>query len=150
MASESVWVGLKWPNGLILRTFIMVKVQEAQLGGGTREFDQAQPKETVTIKGYNTPSTNAEIVQVSVMPRFAFTEVPAAFMAEWIARNKDNGHVKAGLLVVGKSLAEARSMAAANEKALTGREPIDPGNLPKTLRTGATFSKADTDDARAA
>jgi hypothetical protein len=151
-AFETVTVGCKIPNGLILRTFRPATVIEQTQGGGHKEVTISEPTgEQVVLNGsrYDSGSEEDERPYI-IMAGVGFTpNVAKEFFDRWLEQNKSSDIVKRGLIFARGGEADLRSQASEMREVKSGLEPIDPAkpgariNEPR-LQRGTT---SDTDDA---
>ena len=140
-SSDTVIVGCKIPNGLILQLSHMERSSEPVMGGGHRDVKLGRkvgPK--YVIKG--------PAFQVGVMPRYliaggyALTSgIPKDFWEEWLEQNKEADYVKNDLVIAHQSMEDLERHCLDNEHLKTGLEPMDPTRLPRGLETADEMGK---------
>jgi hypothetical protein len=138
--STTVTVACKLPNGLALRNFIMVDVDEPVLGGGLRTVKMAQPVgDVVDIKGCG-------VVYGGSKPLFggyALTyNVDAQFFEQWMKDNAEAAFVKNRLIFAHEKSDVVERRAKDNEDAKSGLERIDRNKLPKGIQPADRNSQA--------
>lgn len=128
-ATDTVTVGCKLPNGLILRNFHTEKYNEA-VPGGFREAQRAVPEEdTYRINGNAIP---AHLIQSGNLPYgmahgAALTPgVPREFWERWLVSNAASDLVRKGFVFAHRSETEVRNIAKSNAGTKTGLEALDP------------------------
>jgi hypothetical protein len=136
---DTVTVGCKVPNGLLLRVFKMVEGTEPVLGGGSRKTKvAAQAGETIRINGFSLPrgpDFDPDRAH-AVVGGFGLTHgVDADFFHEWMSQNKDSDLVKNGLIFAHESAESARSEAAEKKSEVSGLEPLRQDRDPRAPRT---------------
>src|SRR5689334_3743064 len=108
---KTVTVGLKSPNGLILRLFKQEEVVE-QTPSGPRTVKQFFPNlnaGSVELKGYG-GAAFGQTQRHTIVGQYALTPgVDADFIAEWMKQNKDHDLVKNNLIFVQADESEARA-----------------------------------------
>lgn len=137
---ETVTLGCKMPNGLVLQLYQDEEVMEPLYGGGYRAVKIARPVgEAITLNGC---AINVGNVSRGIMPEhlmiggFGLTSgVPREFWERWLAANKDTKLVKNRVVFEAKndSAASSKARELASGKVRSGLEPLDPENLPKGL-----------------
>jgi hypothetical protein len=127
---DTVTVGCKLPNGLLLQNFVMENYQEQVMGGGTRTSQRAvRLEETYRICGNSLDISKMALGEVPnlIIGGYGITSgIPRVFWDEWLRANKDAAYVKNGLVFAEDSEARARKRAAEGAKLRSGLEPIDP------------------------
>lgn len=131
-ASDTVTVGCKLPNGLILQNFRMEDYQDQVMGGGTRTAQRSvRLEETYRVCGSSIDIAKMALGEVPnlVIGGYGITSgVPREFWEEWERTNKNTPLVRNGLIFAMPDDARARARAAEGAKLRTGLEPIDPAN----------------------
>lgn len=127
-AGAKVTVGCKVPNGMLLRLFQMGTRQEPVMGGGLREFKQAE-----VIPGAPTVRVNGPAVPYGAMPNYTiaggcgFTNnVDRDFWVKWLEQNKDHDAVLNGMIFAEDNEADAKAKALELKGELSGLHPIIP------------------------
>lgn len=135
--SGKVTVACKLPSGLELRLFNMEDVAEPVFGGGTKQVKQARLKQgspIIRIFGNSVPFGQAPRCQI--VGGFALTpNVDAAFMKEWLTKNKDLDAVKNGLVYAYASAASAVDVARERKELRSGFEPLVPDTDPRVPKS---------------
>lgn len=119
--SKTCTVGLKHPNGLILRLFRTEEVHE-NTPSGPRAFNQSFPVQddngmpvTVELQGYGGAAFGQQ-QKHRIEGQYALTHnVPTDFMREWMKQNQQHDLVRNNLIIV---------HADAEDSAAQGREQI--------------------------
>jgi hypothetical protein len=127
-AFETVTVGCKIPNGLILRLFRPAEVLE-QTRDGLMKVKMAEPTgEQVVLNGSRYPGKPDEDERpYIIMHGVAFTpDVSKDFWDTWLEQNKATDMVKRGLVFARAHDSDLRSQAAEMREVKSGLEPIDP------------------------
>lgn len=139
-AGKTVTVACKLPNGLILRTFDMVKTTEPA-PGGTRDFEIARPREgQVFINGSRTPP-GVQVDHAHVGGYALTTGVDAAFFELWMKQNAESDIVRNKLIFAHAT--DTAAVAKENKSRKSGLEPLDPNKLPvKGIKTASEDEKA--------
>jgi hypothetical protein len=136
---DTVTVGCKLPNGLLLRVFKMVEGTEPVLGGGTRKTKTAvQAGETVKINGFalpRGPDFDPDRAHLVVGGCGLTHGVDADFFHEWMGQNKDSDIVKNGLIFAHASSESARAEATEKKAEVSGLEPLRQDRDPRAPRT---------------
>ncbi len=153
---ERVVVGCKMPNGLVLQLWAMVPRQEPVMGGGMKEFLQAQP-----IKGQRV-KLNGNAVPFAASPRYrivgafnigyAMTEnVPKAFWDRWVEANPEFPALVNEIIFAEPTLerAERRAMELMGKR--SGLEPMQQEKDPRVPKTNnPNLTQMETADRSAA
>jgi len=133
-AREVVTVGLKSPNGLLLRLFDQVDNPVPVLGGGTRMEKRAvQVGDMVRLHGAAVPVGVAPVALI--VGGYALTpNVDKAFIERWLEQNKDHDVVRNNLIFVSKSRDSAMDQAKEQAGVRSGLEALaqDPKQDPRT------------------
>jgi hypothetical protein len=130
-------VGLKSPNGLILRLFRSEEVRE-NTNAGPRTFKQFFPDikaGTVTLKGYKGAAFGQRQPH-RIVGQYAITnDVSLEFMQRWMEQNKEHDLVNNQLIFI---------MPNENEAAAAGRDhkEVWDGLHPLRMPQGATEAKS--------
>ena len=134
-AGNTVIVGCKIPNGLILQLSQMESSREPVMGGGHRDIQTGRkigPK--YLVKGPAFPV--GSVPRYLIAGGYALTSgIPEDFWNEWVRQNADADIVKNELIIAHKSMEDVEQHCIDNERVVTGLEPVDPGRLPKGLQT---------------
>lgn len=130
----TVTVGLKLPNGLVLRTFDWTETREPVMGGGTREAKIATPDGwSHRLNGTAVPF--GKTPRYMIIGGYAMTRgVDAAKFKKWMEANLETDLVKNELICGYPEEASTHDFADEHEKVRSGLEPIDPDNLPKGIQ----------------
>ncbi len=124
---ETVTVACNLPNGLVLRTFRQVIVNELVMGGGSREVKVAEPTgEDVVLRGNRVPF--GRVPEWPIVGGYALTEnVSKDVWDEWLKDNHASAMIKNRCVF---ALPHAKAADAAREAARTpsGLEPFKPTN----------------------
>jgi hypothetical protein len=133
-AGAKVRVYCKLPGGLRLRLFRMVERSEPVLGGGYRDFKQAEPeeKEVVVFGGaqrIGEPQTHMIIGGYGVTPG-----VDKDHWDRWLEANKDTPMVKNGLIFAAERPEFGDGEARDRETIFTGLEPLATDGDPRAPR----------------
>lgn len=149
--AKTVTVGLKMPNGLILRLFDFHETNE-NTPSGPRSFKQAHPNlkaGTVNIKGYGGAAFGMK-QDHRIVGQYALTSnVDAEFMREWLKQNAEHELVTNNLIFIQADDSSAADQGADQKAVWDGLNPlrmhsakVDP-RVPKKIRT---MTKKDDDD----
>lgn len=148
---ETVTVGCKTPNGLVLQLQTKQMVRYPVMGGGFHEEEQMRPDPnlpTYTLFGNRVPF--GEQPRCLIIGGFAMTPgIPRDFMDKWLSQNRQLDIVKAGLIMVHKTTDHARGEATEKKDLRSGLEPIRPGNdvrIPKRQVKGKMVDAIETGD----
>lgn len=129
-APDTVYVGCKLPNGLILQNFRTEEYQEQVMGGGTRTARRAvRLEETYKLSGNAIDIAKMALGEVPnlIIAGSAITSgIPRDFWLEWERTNRHSHLIKGGLVWSENTEAGARKHAIEVAKLRTGLEPIDP------------------------
>ncbi len=129
-AVDTVIVGCKLPNGLLLQNFVMEEYQEQVMGGGTRTAKRAvRLEETYRVCGSSIDLAKMALGEVPnlIIGGYGITSgIPREFWEEWLRTNARSDIVKNGLIYAESSDAKARKRAVEGAKLRTGLEPINP------------------------
>lgn len=130
----TVTVGLKMPNGLVLRTFTWMETNEPVMGGGSRTSKIATPDGwSVRLNGTAVPF--GKTPRYMIIGGYAMTKgVDAAKFKQWYEENKDSDIVKNELIAAYSEEASTHDFADEHAKIRSGLEAIDPDNLPKGIQ----------------
>lgn len=139
-----VTVACKWPNGVVLKVFDFIDIEENH-AGGTRTIKQAvQRGKTVYLNGYLKPN-KGQIQQPAQAAFYEMTHgVDEDFMKLWMQQNRESDLVRNKIILVqGGPVENIKSAVKEMEKQRCGVEPLDPKNLPSVVRAVSTFNKQD-------
>lgn len=140
---DTVTVGCKTPNGLVLTLQTMQEVRYPVMGGGFTVEKQWRPDpnlKSYTIYGNRTP--HGEQPRCLIVAGFAMTPgIPADFMAKWLEQNRNLEIVTAGLIMVHANTDRARGDAMEKKDLRSGLEPIRPGHDPRIPKRKARDGK---------
>lgn len=153
--AKTVTVGLKSPNGLLLRLFKSESMVE-NTPAGPRSFKQAVPNlkaGTVELKGYG-GAAFGERQSHRIVGQYALTNnVPADFMREWLEQNQQHDAVINNLIFIAADENSAADEGKDKIKVWDGMHPLrmhsatkDP-RVPKRVKT---MTKKDDDDGEGA
>lgn len=129
---ETVTVGCKLPNGLVLRVYDWHDHVDALAGGGTRQSKIARRRgnEEHVIHGNTIKFADlraGNLPNHAIVGGFGLTTgIPKDFWETWYEQNKDTPLVKSGLVFAHSQELSARSIAKERETLRSGLEPIDP------------------------
>lgn len=132
-------VGLKSPNGLILRLFNEEKRSEPVMGGGMREYKIAVPNQQAgTVRLHGTAVPFGVIPKYRIEGGYALTKgVDVEFMKKWMEQNEEHDLVKNKLIFVQADIDDAEAEAAEKSEVWDGLHPIVPDSdnrIPKGPR----------------
>lgn len=146
-------VGLKSPNGLILRLFKKTAQME-NTPSGPREIEKFEVNldhEPVTLRGYK-GAAFGQVQPFRISGQYAMTEnVDLEFMKEWMRQNKELDLVKNGLIFIAPDDNYAVSQGNDQRGNWDGLHPLrmtsaDPSKKdPRVPRKVRTLSKQDDD-----
>lgn len=130
---ETVVVGCKIPNGMVLHLDRMVEFKQPILGGGVEKGEIAQRlPDTFRLNGNSValnPDGRVTEIDHRIIGGYGITTgIPRDFWDRWLAANKDADYVRNRLVfAVGD---EERAVSVAREQAeiRSGLEPIDRNN----------------------
>jgi hypothetical protein len=105
--AESVIVGCKLPNGLLLQ----VGEQTIRINGNAR---------------YNMPHPKRPVLNTDIAEGDGLTMVDKGFWDKWYADHKDYGPVKSGHVYASVGRENAVAKAKDTKENTTGLEPLDP------------------------
>lgn len=134
---DTVTVGCKTPNGILLVIQETVSVDVPVLGGGFKTVKENRPNPEApnfTLNGTATPF--GEQPRCLVVAGYAMTPgIPKDFMAIWMEQNKNLDMVKAGLIIVQDTTDKARAQAKEQHEKRSGLEPLNVGKGKTDPRT---------------
>ena len=150
-AAKTVTVGLKSPNGIILRLFKPEKQME-NTPAGPRAFQMDVPDlkaGTIELKGYGGAAFGVK-QDHRIIGQYALTpNVDAAFMREWLKQNEEHELVVNKLIFIQADESDAVAQGTEQRGVWDGLHPLrmhsakkDP-RVPKRVRT---MTKKDDDD----
>jgi hypothetical protein len=143
-SNATVTVASKMPFDFVLKLYDFVERAEPVLGGGMRNFKQAQERRTAKTfiaQGNSWPQNKGPHQQL--MGGFAITHgIPKAFWDEWLEQNKEADYVLNGMIFAHGEMASTMAEAREKETEKSGLERLDPNNLPKGLQTSDHFKRA--------
>lgn len=128
-AAETVYVGCKMPNGLILQNFTVEQVREAVPGGFRDTPMSRRLPEVYRINGVSLTHEQRMSGDVGypIVHGAAITSgVPREFWERWLEANKRSELVTNHIVFAHKEESSVRAMAAEYAKQRTGLEPLDP------------------------
>jgi hypothetical protein len=148
-SGATVTVGLKHPNGIVLRVFLMEEVNEPVMGGGWRTVKQARAKEGIEIvlNGNAVPfgaQPKCEIVAGYALTRGVSKDV----WDEWLKQNANSALVKNGLIMAWEKPDFARDAAKERRATRSGLEPLSQADDPRAPK-GVKKDEAPDEDAAA-
>lgn len=140
MASDTVTVACKAPNGVLLRLFEMKPHVEPVLGGGTREVVQAvQVGPVIKINGYAAEAGKMPASGAEVLLGYALTPgVPADFFDQWLKQNEQHDLVLNGLIFAHTQTASVKSQIRENEARWDGLQPMSQKADPRMSKRDQT------------
>lgn len=148
---DTVTVGCKLPNGLVLQLQTRQMVRYPVMGGGFHEEEQMRPDPNLpshTLFGNRVPFGAQP--KCLVVGGFAMTPgIPADFMDRWMDQNKNLDVVKSGLIIVHSTTDRARGEATEKKNLRSGLEAIRPGDdvrIPKRAVKGKIVDAIETGD----
>jgi hypothetical protein len=126
-AANTVTVGCKLPNGLVLQLYQNVKRVE-NVPNGTRTYEIAeQVGEPITIHGSAMKFEPGYIPPAQLAGGYGLTPgVNRDFFEEWMKQNREHPAVKSGLIFAAGSQMDAMDVAKENAGKRSGLEQIDP------------------------
>lgn len=135
--ARTVTVACKVPNGLILRLFDMVDVEEPVMGGGVRVVKRARPRDgQVTLNGPAVPYGERRPAGAG---GYAYTfGVDAEFFEEWLKQNAETDVVRNELVKHAASRSRLDGVCRDLKDVRSGLEPITPDKdkrIPPRIRT---------------
>ena len=133
--TETVVVGCKVPNGIILREFRMVETAiRLPMGVVTDKIGQETGKR-FTVRG---PALAfGQIPNVPIVGGYALTAgVPRDLARTWFEQNQDSEIVKNNLMFFEDTMERATARAKEGAAIKSGLEPLDPNNLPPEFTKG--------------
>lgn len=126
---DTVYVGCKLPNGLVLQNFVMEQVREA-VPGGFRDTPMARRlPEAYRLNGTSLTVDQRQNGDVGypIVHHAAITAgVPREFWEKWREANSRSELVCNNIIFAHKEEASVRRMAANFAAQKTGLEPLDP------------------------
>jgi len=130
---DTVSIGLKLPNGIELRTFRNIEMDE-NVPGGTRKVKVNVPmEETFTAYGYAHPQNAAP--HCLILDGYAITPgCPKAFWEVWLSQNKNSAMVKNGVIFAQNNEASVRDRAKDGKDIKSGMERVDPAKHPGRVK----------------
>lgn len=126
-AARTVTVACNLPNGITLRAFKPVKINQPILGGGMREVTEYQDTGVrFQVRGNATPAMPDKNFRIpDIASGYALTHgVPAELWEEWLKANKDSAYVVNGCIFAVER--DAVGQAKREGERLSGLEPINP------------------------
>ncbi|MBI1213631.1 MAG: hypothetical protein GC190_19405 [Alphaproteobacteria bacterium] len=147
--AKYVVVGCKVPNGLILRTFTPIDVNEPVMGGGTRAAKVSQDDGVrVALRGPATETGKAN--RVPVIGGYALNRnVPADFMEKWLAQNQGSALVHNRQIIVHEQADSVEAIADEHEDMRSGLEPMaQDGDPRRPRRSNPALSEIQRDDGK--
>ncbi len=138
---DTVCVGLKHPNGIVLQAYEMVETGEVTPQGYRTQMVARQVGEPFTLHG-NAVDVRALLGGVTpehlIIEGFAITSgVPSEVWKSWLEANKTGMLVRNNLIFEAKDEIEARAKAKARGMLKSGLEPIDPNDPGTRFGMGA-------------
>ena len=123
----TVSVACKIENGLVLGVFKMTDVDEPVMGGGVRVAKRAEQVGSPVVINGPRRLPHMEDPLAFASDGFVLTHgVDEAFMAEWMAENRDHPAVVNGLIRVHAKAGELKAMTREARDQKTGMEPLSP------------------------
>lgn len=128
-AADTVYVGCKMPNGLVLQNCALEQVREAVPGGFKDVPMYRRLPETYRLNGSSMTHEQRMSGDVGypIVHGTAITGgVPREFWEKWFDDNKHSELVRNNIVFAHREESSVRAMAAAYAKQKTGLEPLDP------------------------
>jgi hypothetical protein len=140
-AKDTVTVGCKLPNGLVLRLYRSEEVTVPVSGGGIAKEKRArQVGGDVQLNGF--ASVFGEAPKALVIGGYAMTpNVDSAFFEEWLKQNKGSDLIENKLVFAHKTEASAKDQAKDQAKVHSGLEPLSPNvdkRIPRSSKKNLT------------
>ncbi len=131
---DTVSVGCKIPNGLMLQLYRVETYDEQLMAGGTRKAKRAIP-EGLPVKLNGCARRVGKDMPHQILMGAGITHgVDADFFNEWVRRNADSDVVKKGLVFSQTKPGEIEAQVKDHRTLKSGMEPIDPRNLPAEFK----------------
>ena len=148
-APDTVYVGCKLPNGIILQLCAEEEYREPVMGGGTIVSKRYRRlPETYTLNGCSIDLARVaagEVPHLIVGGAGITPGIPRDFWEKWLEANKHSHLVRNKIVFAQRDEMSARSRAVELKDVRSGLEPIDPENPGSTspdVRRIATGTKA--------
>ncbi|KAA0117874.1 hypothetical protein CIW48_27115 [Methylobacterium sp. P1-11] len=129
----TVTVACKLPHGLVLQEQRMTKRTEPVMGGGYREFEQAERfGKKIMLAGSARPvNPEGEVEFAPMVGGYGLTpNVDKDFFERWLAQNAELDAVKNGFIFAAERDDTVKGRAREGKAGPCGLEPINPRNLP--------------------
>lgn len=128
----TVTIACKLPNGLILKVYDMVEMDEPVMGGPPRRKKEArQIGEPVTIKGNSVPM-NVQL-ETPFQNSYALTHnVDAEFWERWYEQNKTSAIVRNGLIYASDKALNVQAFTKEHKDVRSGFERMAQAGDPRS------------------
>jgi hypothetical protein len=131
-ASDTVVVGCKLPNGIVLQNWKMVETTEPSQQGYKKINMAVRDGEPVRLRGAAVPFGKMPLHAIT--SGYALTYgVKRDFWEHWRESNKDSDLLKNNIVFACGDEQRARDYARDHEKVVTGLEPVDPTKPPREM-----------------
>lgn len=134
---ETITIGCKLPNGIILKIFEMKSKSEAVMGGGMRDVLMAHDTgKSIKLNGNSFDQLKGPgDVQIVKGTGFALTMgVDKALWDAWYKMNSDCDLIKNGLIFAQEKKENVSANAKDHKSVVSGFERLNPKNMPKKLK----------------
>lgn len=128
-AGDTVYVGCKMPNGLILQNCVMEEIREVVQGGARDTMMARRLPEMYRLNGTSLTHEQRQNGDIGypIVHNTAITGgVPREFWEKWREANSSSELVRNNIVFAHKEEASVRRMAAEFAKQKTGLEALDP------------------------
>lgn len=123
--TNTVWVGCKLPNGLIIQCGEWSEIEKPLLGGGMKmQRVFMRSGEQVRLRGYAVPF--GKIPKYTIIGDFALTEVNRDFWEKWKMQNAKLEMLQKGLIFEHGEKASVEAYAQEHAELSCGLEPLNP------------------------
>jgi hypothetical protein len=132
--TETVTIGCKWPNGIVMRLYDVIE-ETINVNGSMVKEKRAILREDCPEFVLNGFSIDLGQMAGGIPPEHAIVGgfgltfgIPKDFAEEWFKQNSQLAAVKSGLIFMEDSENRARGHAREYAKLQSGVQPIDPSN----------------------
>lgn len=149
--SQTVYVGCKFPRGVMLQLHEKGEIDVPMMGGGfkKRPIFMPLPDQQVRLKGSVIPF--GAIPNYPIIGGYGITEVPRAFWEQWVPQNKamHDGWLRENVICVLDDLPDATAFAKEHGEVRCGLEPMNPaGDKRAEQSANPNLSDVETDTDR--
>ena len=131
-ASDTVVLGCKLPNGVVLQNWKMEETTEPTQQGYKQIKKAVRDGDPIRLRGAAVPF--GKMPNHTIVSGYALTPgVKRSFWERWKENNKDSELLKNNIVFACGDEQRARDHAREHERVVTGLEPVDPTKPPREM-----------------